>query len=169
MGSFFSAFSSALNVFSVIVYIIFYIAVYAAASYGIYKAAINNQIAGPWIAFIPVLQLGIIGRLTEEYYIKGFKIPKLEIVLPVLFLFKLLLKLLLGFKYGLVFIILRFLVSALLALILHKFFYLYKPQKAVMYAVLCFIFGEIAFSVIMFLLKDDSMIMSPGAYQYPFN
>lgn len=164
MRSFFEVIAGIVGVFSITIYIIGCIAVYLVSSYGLYRAAINNQVKNPWIAFVPVLQSVIPGSLTEEYIFRGYKIPNLKIILPLIVLIRIIVSPLWRLPYRL----LKLLTSVIIALILHKFFYLYKPQKALIYAVLCFIFGEVAFAVLMILLRDDSMIMSPGAYQYPF-
>ncbi|MEE1012766.1 MAG: hypothetical protein U0L92_00400 [Clostridia bacterium] len=55
-----------------------------------------------------------------------------------------------------------------MVLVLHEFFYLFQPQKALFYAVLSLL-GRLPAAIILFVIKDYPMCMSAGAYPYPFS
>ena len=50
---------------------------------------------------------------------------------------------------------------------MHKFFYLFDPQHAFLFAVIC-LFGRLATAIVLLLIKDLPMQMSAGVYRYPF-
>lgn len=145
------------------VYTSYIIVIYLANSLSLYSIAKNNNVPSPWLAFIPFVQFYVIGTITEEYYIYKFKIPKLSVLMSVIMLAQALA----GYLPGFLFFPIPILLNILVALILHKFFYLFEPRRSVIYAFLC-ILGNIPMTLILFFMRDKQMIMSGGAYRYPF-
>lgn len=96
--------------------------------------------------------------------IRNYRIPHLEWVMVLLEL----LQMLLGMVGGFFLVPLRILVNLLLVLFLHKFFYLFTPSRASIYAVLS-LFGRLPLVVLLFFMKDKPLVMSGGAYPYPFS
>lgn len=143
---------------------IYTLLLYAASAVSLYQIAKNNSVPNPWIAFIPILQYYIIGSLCEEYMIRNYRIPHLEWFMVLLEL----LQMLLGMVDGFFLVPLRILVNLLLVLFLHKFFYLFTPSRASIYAVLS-LFGRLPLVVLLFFMKDKPLVMSGGAYPYPFS
>lgn len=137
--------------------------IYLANSLSLYAIAIGNNVPKPWLAFIPFVQFYIVGVITEEYYIYKFKIPKLSILMSIIMLAQALSNYLPRF----LFFPIPILLNILVALILHKFFYLFEPRRATIYAFFC-ILGNIPMTICFFLLRNKQMIMSGGAYRYPF-
>jgi hypothetical protein len=58
------------------------LASYVLAAIGLYTMAKNRDIENAWIAWIPVVQLYIIGRLIGTLYIGSYEVPQPELVLP---------------------------------------------------------------------------------------
>lgn len=143
--------------------VIYSLALYIGIAIALYSIAVRNNVKKPWIAFIPVFQYYIIGSLCEEYVIKGFRITKLGWFMVLLSF----LQMCLGFVSGFSFLMLSILVNVLIVLILHKFFYLFEPQRAVIYALLSLL-GRLPLVIILFMIKDRNIIMSAGAFPYPF-
>ena len=152
-------FTGTMLIFSIIINI----AVYIVNAIALYSIAQRNGVKNPWVAFIPIVQYYIIGSICEEYKLLGFRIPRLDILLCAVFL----LKLLAAPFNSLLMRMSSMLLTILIALILHKFFYLFIPKKALIFAVLSLL-GSLPMAVIFFLIKDIPMQMSAGAYPYPF-
>ena len=142
---------------------IYSIALYLAMAVSLYTIAKNNNVPNPWIAFIPIVQYSIIGSICEEYVIFGFRIRALQWTLVVLEL----LQVFLSFTIGFLYLPLRIVINILIVLVLHKFFYLFSPQRAFIYAILS-LFGRLPLVIILFLIKDYPMCMSAAAFPYPF-
>ncbi len=143
--------------------IIYTTILYLAASYSLFIIAKRNGVGGKYLAFIPVFQFYIIGSLCEEYLLMGHRIRHLQWVV----VFLELLQIYLSFFSGFFFAPVRLVVNAFTALILHKFFYLFVPQRATLYALLA-MFGRLPLVILLFVMKDKPMQMSAGAYPYPF-
>lgn len=136
---------------------------YFAMAISLYSIAKNNNVPNPWLAFIPIVQYYIIGSLCEEYVIFGFRIRRLQLTLVLLEL----LQVFLGIASPAIYIPLRIIVNILIVLVLHKFFYLFSPQHAFLYAALS-LFGRLPLVIIMYMIKDRSVCMSAAAFKYPF-
>lgn len=142
---------------------IYSLILYLGIAISLYHIAKNNNVDNPWIAFIPIAQYYIIGSICEEYVIFGFRIKNLKWTLIGLEL----LQFVLAIFGSPLYIPLRIVVNILIVLVLHKFFYLFSPQHAVLYAVLS-LFGRLPLVIIMFIIKDYPMCMSAAAFRYPF-
>ena len=150
--------SGILSTIVMILNMAYIVGVYVFTAFSLYKIAVNNNVKNPWIAFIPIFQYYIIGDICEEYVILGYNIRHLKWVMV-------------GFNAmqylsGLV-AVLQLLVNLLLALILHKFYYMLDQKNALIYAVIS-VLGRLPMAVILFMLKDRRVTMSSGAYPYPF-
>ena len=148
---------------SLVLHILYTIGLCVCMAINLYTIAKRQNIRHAWIAFIPIFQYYIIGALCEEYVLLGFRIRFLQWVM----IFLELLQVVLGILSGILFLPLRILINLLLVLVLHKFFYLFDPRHAVLYAALS-ILGRLPFAILLFLLRNKPIIMSAGAYPYPF-
>lgn len=138
---------------------LFYLAIYVAIAYSLFCIAKNNNIRYPHLAFIPIAQYAIIGMLCEEYVILGVRLRPLSLVMIGLSLLQMVV--------GTLLLPLQLIVNFLMALILHKFFYLFQPRRALIYSVLSLL-GSLPLAIILFMIKDMPMQMSAAAYPYPF-
>ena len=143
--------------------IVYLILTYAACAYSLYIVGRRNNVKNSWFAFIPVLQYYIIGSICEEYQLFGVRLKKLEWVMCALALLQILTRFSTVFGAGVIGLI----SGLVIALVMHKFFYLFCPERAIIYAILCG-FGRLPLAIILFLIKDKPMQMSAGAYIYPF-
>lgn len=136
---------------------------YAISSVSLYKIGMNNGVKYPWLAFVPVAHYYIIGSICEEYRLLGVTIKQLGIVMPLLLLAQVSLSTVSSFFAFVPGII----IGIVIALIMHKFFYLFDPAKAFVLAIIC-LFGNFVTSLALFYIKDMRIQMSAGAYPYPF-
>lgn len=148
---------------ALVMQIVYSIALYLAGAVSLFTIAKRNNVPGKWFAFFPVLQYYIIGSLCEEYLIARRRIRYLQWVMIVLAL----LQIYLGFFSGFFFFPVILTVNVLMALFLHKFFYLFVPSRATLYAILAML-GRLPLVLLLFFIKDKPMVMSAGAYPYPF-
>ncbi len=148
---------------ALIMQIIYSVVLYLAGAVSLYLIAKRNNVKGKWLAFLPILQYYIIGTLCEEYIIARRRIRFLQWIMPLLALLQIYFSMFNGFF----FVPATLVANILMALFLHKFFYLFVPSRATLYAVLSLL-GRLPFVIILFLMKDKPMVMSAGAYPYPF-
>lgn len=139
------------------------VAIYAACAYSLFIIGKKNNVSNAWLAFVPILQYYIIGSICEEYELLGLRIKNLQWVLCIIAAVQVLASVSTVFGAGIIGLI----AGILMALILHKFFYLFDPSKATIYAILC-LFGRLPLAIILFLVKNMYIQMSAGAYPYPF-
>jgi hypothetical protein len=117
------------------IFLIVGIVLYVIFSYSLYKMAVKQGLENPWMAFIPIAQNYILGKLIKTLKVFDYEIPRIEIVLPVAALVVLALSQIevLGSLISLAnFILMLF--------ALNKLYKIYKPENAVLYTVLS-IFG----------------------------
>lgn len=65
-----------------ILFFVLVIGLYVLFVLGLYSLAKTERTGNEWFAFIPVLQLYIIGKILRELRAGAFTVPKLELVLP---------------------------------------------------------------------------------------
>lgn len=147
----------------IVLHLLYTVALCAGTAISLYTIAKRQNIPHAWIAFIPVLQYYIIGSLCEEYVLLGMRIRFLQWIIVLLEL----LQVVLGFLGGILLFPLRIFINLLLVLVLHKFFYLFDPKHAVLYAGLSLL-GRLPFVIILFFLRKKPIVMSAGAFPYPF-
>jgi len=107
------------------------IALYIFFAFSLYSLAKSRNVDMPWLAWIPIAQMYIIGKLVKSIRISNVEISSLEIVLPVAMLAYILLNSIP--VLGLI-ISLAFLVSLILSL--YELYRQYTPENAVVYTVL---------------------------------
>ncbi len=149
--------------FNLVFEIIYNVLIYGLCGYGLYKIGTRCNVKNSWVAWVPVFQYYIIGSICEEYEFFGFRIKKLEWVLCGAEL----LRIACGFASVFGASVISFAITLFMAMILHKFFYLFEPKRAVLYGVLC-ILGKLPMAIILFIIRDNPMQMSAAAFDYPF-
>lgn len=127
------------------------IAVYVLTALGLYTIAKNRGMENPWLAWIPIAQLYIIGDIVKELkFGTAFTIPKMELVLPLGNLAMLILG---GIP------VLGWLVRIAFAVVavysLYIMFKKYVPEQAVLYTVLSCI-G--LFAIFIFIIRKKTPV-----------
>lgn len=127
------------------------IAFYVLGSFGLMRLAQNKGIENAWLAWIPIGNLYILGKIVENVKIGTWEIPKLEVVLPLV-------------AVGMIVIswipVLGTLVSLAVVVfngfVLYKLFSKYRPEQAVLYTVLSIV---LALSwLFLFIIREDKEI-----------
>lgn len=70
--------------FALFIFSVISIGLYILFAVGLYGMAKTEGIENGWLAFIPIVQLYIIGRILREVRIGNYTVPMLEYVLPLL-------------------------------------------------------------------------------------
>lgn len=137
-----------LLIFVAIIVLVFYI-IY---SYALYKMAVKQGLENSWLAFIPIAQSYVIGRLIKTLKVFDFEIPRIEIVLPVAALVVLVFSQV-EFLGGL----LSLANFILMLFALNKLYKLYKPENATLYTVLSILGFTVPF--IFLSIKDLDQVV----------
>ncbi|MDF2520726.1 MAG: hypothetical protein K0R84_1354 [Clostridia bacterium] len=66
-----------------ILFFIIGIGLYLLLAFGLYGLAKTEETGNEWFAFVPILQLYIIGKILKEVKISTYTVPSLELVLPI--------------------------------------------------------------------------------------
>ena len=134
-----------------LIFVILGLGVYVLMAYGLYVMAQKRSIENPWIAFIPVAQFYILGKLIVSLKIANYDIPSIEIVLPVASIATFVLSGIpvLGWLLSLAFIVL-FLFA------LYKLYSMYAPSNATLYTVLSII--PVCAAIFIFIIKDNQPV-----------
>ncbi len=140
------------------------LAAYGISSYSLYSIAKRNGVKNPWTAFVPILHYYIIGSICEEYRFYGHTVRRLDIVMPIV----LLIQVMAAYVPSYIAFVPSLAAGIFIALVMHKFFYLFDPQHAFMFAVIC-LFGRLATAIVLLIIMNMPMQMSAGAYRYPFD
>lgn len=130
------------------------VALYLFLSLSIYKLAQKRGIEMPWLAWIPVAQMYIVGLMVKKVTISSFEIPKLEIVLPAAMLACMILGAIpfLGMLISLAFFV-------LLLVTLYNLYGQYLPEKAMTYTLISVLGVTIPF--LLYGLRDKDPISVP--------
>ncbi|NLY43101.1 MAG: hypothetical protein GX066_03835 [Clostridiaceae bacterium] len=143
----FSLFVAILGGFALLFFVIG-IGLYILLAIGLYGLAKNENIEYPWFAFIPILQLYILGKILKEIKIGNYTVTNLEIVLPVAPIVVGIINIIpvLGTLVGLAYFIFNIIV-------IYHFFKRYKGDQAVVFTVLSVIFFFL-FPIFVFTLRN---------------
>lgn len=111
------------------------IGLYVIFSFSLYKMAVKQNLENSWIAWIPIAQCYILGKLIKTLKIFNYEIPQIEIVLPAASLIVLVFS-----RIEILGNLLSLANYILMLFALNKLYKRYKPENAVLYTVLS-IFG----------------------------
>ena len=127
------------------------IVAYVLSALGLMKLAQNKGIENAWLAWIPIANFYLLGRIVETVNIGTWEIPRLEIVLPVSFAVVMVLGRIpvLGFLLFIAF-------AVLMGFVLYRLFSKYRPDQAVLYTVLSIVLG--LFWIFVFIIRNDKEV-----------
>ena len=143
-------------IFGIILLIIVFligIAMYILFSLGLMKMAQNRGLENPWLAWIPIGNFYLAGKLLDNVDIATYNVNKLELVLPIALIGSGLFSAipLLGQLISLAVFIFMIFVAI-------KFAKMYAPENYVLYTVLTVLFSPIMF----FVLKNKVAVEVPA-------
>ena len=130
------------------------IAMYVLGALGLYTMAQRRQLENAWVAWVPVAQLYILGKLIQSLRIGSFEVPQIELVLP-------------GFAVAGVFLGMIPVIGQIVALVsmvvslfaLYKLFSMYRPDQATLYLILSIVLPFMG-PVFIFLMRNDTPVYS---------
>lgn len=130
------------------------LALYLFLSFALYKLAQKRGIDMPWLAWIPVAQMYILGQMVKKVNISTFEIPKLEMVLPGAMLAVIILGWIpvLGTLINLAFYV-------LLLITLYNLYNQYLPEKAMTYTLISILGVTVPF--LLYGLRDKDPVNIP--------
>lgn len=115
------------------------IALYLLFAVGLYGLAKNERTGNEWFAFIPILQLYIIGKILKVIHIGSYRIPQLELVLPLAPIALVIAQKVLDvvpFLGGLLVFLLNIAYAVFCIIVMYNFYRRYKGEKATLMTVL---------------------------------
>lgn len=124
------------------------IVLYVLLAVGLYQMAKNENIEYEWFAFIPILQLYIIGKILKEVKVLDYTVPKLELVLPLAPIATMILNVIpfIGWLLNLAYIVFSIIV-------MYYFFKRYKGEQATILTIVSVIF-PFMFPIFIFSLRN---------------
>jgi hypothetical protein len=128
------------------------IVLYLLMALGLKKLADNRNIENSWVAFIPILQLYVMGLLIEKLEIFDFEIPELPLVLPGLTLITPLVS-----KIPFVGGIYSIAVYIVFAFALYKLYKLYVPENAQIYIILSVVLPFMG-PIFIYLIRNNELL-----------
>lgn len=130
------------------------IGLYILSSLGLYKLAQNKGLENPWLAWVPIANLYILGKIINNLKVCGYDIPYIEVVLPVGCLVSYLLNnvAVIGFIVFLAYVVLALIV-------LYQLYKMYKPDYAVLWIVLSIIIPFLI-PIFIFIIRNNSPVES---------
>lgn len=142
----------ALGGFFALITLILIITMYVLSSVGLYRLAINQKIDNPWIAWIPIANMYILGSLIKNIKIDSYEIPRIELVLPIGCLLTMLLS-----PIPLIGWIINIAYFVLCLLTIFKLYKMYRPNQAVVWLILSIILPFMG-PIFLFVMRNDTPV-----------
>lgn len=134
---------------SVLTTVIFSVALYVLFSYSLYVIVKKGEMENPWIAWIPIVNIYFVGKLTGDLKAFNLSITNSEIILPLAF------ALFIGLKYiPLVGFILSAIGLLVLVIAFHKLYEKFDPENAFILTIITAILPIIAAPIILFIYRN---------------
>ncbi|MGI6707497.1 MAG: hypothetical protein ACOX6S_15125 [Clostridia bacterium] len=133
-------------------FVIIAIVLHILMALGLYKMAQNRGIENPWLAWIPVANLYILGKLIGSLSISSWEVPSVELFLPIGAVVAAILGQipLIGGLISLAFAVLMFFA-------LHRLFKIYRPQSVTLWLILSIILFFMG-PIFIFIMRNDSLV-----------
>ena len=141
----------AASIFVGVLGFIFAVVAYVFSALGLMTLANNKGIENAWLAWIPIANLYILGKIVETVDIGTWTVPKLELILPLSVPALWLLNFIpvIGWLASIA-------VLVFYGFVLHKLFSKYRPEQAVLYTVLSIVLG--LFWIFIFIIRNDTEV-----------
>lgn len=128
---------------------------YCLLAIGLMTMARQRGLDNPWLAWIPIAQLYLLGQLIHTVDFGKYKIENAPLVL----LLGNVAVIVLGF-IPVIGAILQLAFFIILAAALYKLYAMYRPENATLYLVLSIIFPSIAIGIIIFRLRHYNLVIA---------
>lgn len=142
----------ALGGFIIFLFLVLGIILYILASIGLYKLALNQKIENPWLAWIPVADMYILGKLIKNLKIDTFEIPSIELVLPIGLVATMILN-----NIPLIGWLISIAYTVLCVLALYRLYKMYRPTQAVLWIVLSIVLPFMS-PIFIFMMRNDTLV-----------
>ena len=125
------------------------IAIYVLGALGLYTMAKNKNIENPWLAWIPIIQLYVMGRIIRRLKIGEYEVPQVEMVLPLVAVGGTIFSVipLIGGLVGIVALVIELFA-------LHRLYTMYRPDEAVLYLIISVVLPFMG-PVFIFFMRND--------------
>jgi uncharacterized membrane protein len=134
---------------SVLFTVIFSVALYVLFSYSLYVIVKKREMPNPWLAWIPIVNMYCVGKITGDIKIFNLALTNTEIILPLAF------ALFIGLKYiPLVGFILSAIGLLVLVIAFHKLYENFDPENAFLLTIITAILPILAAPVILFIYRN---------------
>jgi hypothetical protein len=134
---------------SVLFTVIFSVALYVLFSYSLYVIVKKREMPNPWLAWIPIVNMYCVGKITGDIKIFSLSLTNMEIILPLAF------ALFIGLKYiPLVGFILSAIGLLVLVMAFHKLYETFDRENAFLLTIITAILPVLATPVIMFIYRN---------------
>jgi len=144
----FAAFAGVIAVFGLIG-----IVNYVLMSLGLMKMAQNAEIENPWLAWVPVGNLWIMGKLIKTIELGSNKWEQAELILVIAAAGSILLG-----AIPVVGSIVSIALTVLMILVMYKIYKMYASENAMLYLILSIVFAIIAPGILFFKIKDNTPV-----------
>jgi hypothetical protein len=142
----------ALGGFIIFLFFVLGIIFYILASIGLYKLAFNQRIENPWLAWIPIANLYILGKLIKNLKIDTLEIPSIELFLP------LGLVAVMMFRYiPLIGWLISIAYTVLCIFAVYRLYKIYRPTQAVLWVVLSVVLPFMG-PIFIFIMRNDTPV-----------
>ncbi len=135
-----------------LIFLVVGIIIYVLGAIGLYTMAKNKKIENAWLAWIPIVQLYIMGKIIRTLKIGEYEIPQVEVVLPLVAVGGTIFSPipLIGGLIGIVALIIELFA-------LHKLFTIYRPDQAIVYLIISVVLPFMG-PVFIFIMRNDEPI-----------
>ena len=152
-----AALIASLGIVAILIALIIPITLYCLSSYGRYTMALQKNIDYPWLAWVPVIKLYILGEIIDEKVcISTLVLPYAQIVLPIVSAFGTVIATIpfIGWLIAIAVVIYNWAAY-------YRLYRLYTPDSAVLYLVISIIF-PFMLSIFPFIIRKKT----PAEYQF---
>ena len=148
----FLAIAGALSFVFFVIAVVFYVL----KSIGLSALAVKRGIENPWLAWIPIADLYIMGLLVGEMDLFGYHLDNLGLWVPVIFVGGMILSMIpfLGVLFSIAVLVFSI-------MFIYKLYEIYAPTQAVLYTILSILLG--LFCVFIFIIRNNDPVSLPGA------
>jgi hypothetical protein len=133
----------------IIIFAIIGIVLYILISIGLYRLALNAGIQNPWLAWLPIGNMYILGSLVKRVKIGELQVPNLGVVLAagmaVIWL---------GSAIPVIGPILSLAYAVLIFITLYNLYLIYRPQQAVLWLILGIVLAFLT-PIFIFIMRND--------------